>query len=529
MSTNRNQNSKISIQLTISIIFSLVLSIILDSCTVGPQFIKPQIPINQNWTETDSTFKITKAIPDSSWWTVFNDSILNQLIRLAYNQNLPLQITGLKIMEARAQLAIASGRQFPQTQAALGSLTAVGLSENASDALGINRNFIVYQAGFDVSWEADFWGKFRNDVKAQAASLLATTADYNNALVSLAAEVAHTYVMIRTFDMLIKLAKQNVQLQEEGKRIAESKLRNGAGSELDVTQATTLLESTRASIPQLEINLIQSQNALSTLLGQPVGTIKPLLKNNRDIPDPPQEISIILPVTLLKRRPDIRNAEHIAAAQCARVGMAKSELYPKISIPGTIRTQSSNGTGVQSDNLFDIGSLMYTIGPQIVWPFLNYGQISNNVRVQDARLQQSLVNYQNTVLKAVQEVEDNLTGFQKAMEIVTYEQKATTNAVQSVKLALIQYREGAVDYQRVLDAQRSQLQQENSLTQARSTIITNLISLYKAFGGGWELRQGQPVISDTTRIQMQNRTNWGNLFSKPVTLEKIEASTPEDR
>jgi NodT family efflux transporter outer membrane factor (OMF) lipoprotein len=472
---------------------------------------------------------VTRSTPDSLWWTVFGDSTLNHLVGLAYHQNLSLQIAGVRIMEARAQLAVAVGRQFPQVQTVLGNATALGVSDDIADALGINRNFWNFQLGFDVSWEADFWGKYRSEVKAQNSIMHGTVADYDNALISLTAEVARTYTAIRTYQVLIGLARRHVQLQSDGLKIAESRFRIGVSPEVDVAQAITLLESTRASIPQLEFSLIQSRNALSILLGQPPGIIKELLEDSTGIPSAPQKVSIVLPAQLLLRRPDVLNAELLAAAQYARIGIVKSELYPRIQLIGSIGTQTSGGTGLPSSDLFTPGSFLYAIGPRLVWPILNYGRISNKVRIEDARLQQLLINYENTVLKAVQEVEDGLAGYLKTRETAVFNQKAANGAQRSVELSFVQYREGAVDYQRVLDAQRSLLQEENSLAQANSAIVINLISLYKALGGGWELRQDQPFITDSIQIEMQRRANWGNLISTPETPNNSDVYTPKDR
>lgn len=494
---------------------SIFAGMVLIGCTVGPKFVKPKVPVNREWSQVQNPSIVTRTTLDSTWWTAFDDPTLDSLVILAYRQNLPLQIAGLKILESRAQLAIAVGRQYPQTQALFSNVSAVGLSENIADAIRLDRNFWVYQVGFDVSWEADFWGKFRNDVKGQTAGFLASTADYDNALVSLIAEVAHTYVVIRTYEVLIDQARRNVRLQEEGLRIARTRYSNGASSELDVTRATTLLENTRATIPRLEISLIQSRNALCTLIGQPTGAVDTLLQSPRDIPIAPSEVPVVVPAKLLERRPDIRKAELLAAAQCARIGIVKSELYPRFQLSGLISTQSSSGTGIPATNIFDPGSFIYVAGPRLVWPILNYGRIINDVRVQDARLQQLLVDYKNTVLKAAQEVEDGLTGYLKSKKSVEFEQLAVDGAQRSVELALAQYRDGAVDYLQVLDAQRSLLQEENTLAQARSAIVVNLISLYKALGGGWELSRGQPVVTDSTRVEMQRRTNWGDLLSKP--------------
>jgi len=233
----------------------------------------------------------------------------------------------------------------------------------------------------------------------------------------------------------------------------------------------------------------------------------------------------------LRRRPDIRNAELAAAAQCARVGIAQTDLYPSFSLFGEIGLQSSSDGGVRSgnadfENLWDADSFFYSFGPGVRWPIFNYGRIKNNVRIQDARFQQSLVSYQDTVLIAAQEVEDAMAGFLKAQETAVFEQNAVNAAQRSVEIAFVQYREGAVDYQRVLDTQRALLQEENNLAQARSSIATNLIALYKALGGGWELRKDQPIIPESTQAEMQKRTNWGRLLPAPPAPEPLNLPPP---
>jgi outer membrane protein TolC len=239
-----------------------------------------------------------------------------------------------------------------------------------------------------------------------------------------------------------------------------------------------------------------------------------------------------VPAELLRRRPDIRSAELSAAAQSARIGIAKADLYPSFSLFGQIGFQTSSEGGVQSGgaelhNLFDSSSFFYSFGgPGIRWPIFNYGRIENIVRVQDARFQQLLVNYQNTVLKAAQEAEDSMTGFLRAQEAAVFEQNSVNAARRSVKISLAQYREGAVDYQRVLDAQRSLLQEENSLAQTQSSIATNLIALYKALGGGWELRQGQPILAEGMQAEMQKRTNWGRLIPPQPAPETLSPPPP---
>jgi outer membrane protein TolC len=226
----------------------------LSGCAVGPKFVKPEPEINQEWRAQDPQVK-TLAAPDSAWWRAFNDPVLDRLIETAYHQNLPLQVAGLRILESRAQLGIATGRKYPQVQVVTGSATGVGLSENMANGAGLDRNYWDYQLGFDALWELDFWQKYKSGINAEAAGYLASLANYDDALVLLTAEVARTYAVIRTFEVLIEQTRLNVTLQEEGLRIAESRFRNGATSELDVAQARTLLQSTRATVPQLEIDL----------------------------------------------------------------------------------------------------------------------------------------------------------------------------------------------------------------------------------------------------------------------------------
>jgi NodT family efflux transporter outer membrane factor (OMF) lipoprotein len=505
----------------------LGLVILLAGCAVGPDFKSPRAAVNANWQGGRDPRIWRQYAADSLWWKRFNDAALDRLVDLAYQQNLPLQAAGLKIAEARAQLGIAVGEQFPQTQVAYGRAGAVGLSRNSANVAGFDHRFLRYEVGFDAAWEVDLWGKYRRGVQAEAAVLLASVSDYYYAVISLTAEVARTYAMIRTFEVLIDQARANAKVQEDGLRIADSRFRNGATSELDVSQAATLFESTRASIPQLQISLQQARNALSTLLGQPSGAVEALLVGPKQIPRAPSRVAVSVPAEMLRRRPDIRSAEFYAAAQCARIGVAKAELYPSFSLVGTIGLSASNSGG-NARNLFSTDSLFYSVGPQVSWPIFNYGRIKNRVRIQDARFQQTLINYHDTVLRAAQEVEDALVGFVSAQDAAVFEERSVTAAERSNQLALIQYREGAVDYQRVLDAQRLLLQQQNSLAQTRSSIAVNLIALYKALGGGWELRQGQPFVPEHLQKEMKDRTDWGDLLSEPRSPE-TQKNSPQGR
>lgn len=483
---------------------------LLPGCAVGPDFLPPEVPVSDGWREGHDQRVSQRADPRLYWWKVFKDPTLDQLIEIASEQNLPVQIAGLRILEARAQLGVAVGELFPQVQEGAGSAQENLLSSQVANQKSLRHLFPLYNLGFNAAWEIDFWGKLRRNVEAADANLLTTAADYDNALVSLTAEVARDYTSMRTDEELIRLAHDNARVQKEGLDVAESRFRNGAVSELDVTQARTLLESTLATIPQYQAEWQKSKNALSVLLGRPPGAIEALLRRPAGIPSAPKKVAIGVPANLLRRRPDVRAAELAAAGECARIGVAEAELYPRFVLLGEVSVQASD-----TRKLFAPHSLAYTLGPSFSWPILNYGQLTNNVRAQDARFQAALVNYEQTVLAAQREVEDGLIGYLKEQESAVNYQRAVEAALISVRLSMIQYREGAEDYQRVLDSQTSLLQVRNRLTETRSSIALNLIGAYKALGGGWEIRNGKPVVPVEMQADMATRTNWGDLLPAP--------------
>ena len=507
------------------------LAFLLSGCMVGPDFVKPDAQVEKEWLQQQETRIKSEPADFSDWWTVFDDPLLNRLIDLASQQNLDLQNAGLRILEARAQLGIAIGSQYPQTQQIGGEANANQLSENAPNGAGADKFFYNYQLGFDAAWELDFWGRFRRGIESANASLYSTLADYDDILVSLIAEVARTYFDIRTFEQRLAVARENVELQKKSLDIAAARYEGGVADQLDVAQAKALLKQTQATIPPLEAGLRQSKNALAILLGILPTEVQSLLGPPESIPTAPIEVAVGIPAELLRRRPDVRLAEFQAAAQSAQIGIAKADLYPSFSLVGSIGLQSSDKGGIRSNNanfsdLFTSGGITYFIGPTFQLPILNYGRLKNNVRVQDARFQQLVVSYQNTVLRAFQDVEDATVGFLRTQEQKTFLAESVEQYKLSVELSLIQYSEGLTDFQRVIDAQRNLAQQEDAFASATGAVSTNLIALYKALGGGWELRLGKDFISEQTKEEMRQRTNWGNLLPSEDLPESIEEEPP---
>ncbi len=501
-------------------------SLSLTGCIkVGPDFTKPEAAISSNWLETSDERVKNEPANYRAWWESFGDAGLNRAIDRAYRENISLKIAGVRVLEARAQLGIAVGSLYPQTQQLNGtttynqasSFTATSAAEQAilspGQAAAVPTVYWQDQANLNIAWELDFWGKFRRAVESADATLRATLADYDSALVTLTADAANAYIQIRTLEKRIEIARQNLETQKEGLRIAEARFNGGSTSERDVEQARTILFNTQAAIPVLEAQLRQSKDALSVLIGIPPDNLLDILSEASEIPVPPPQVAVGIPADLLRRRPDVRNAELLAAAQSAQIGVAKAALYPAFSLTGSFGYLSTDlGTAKLSD-IFKANAAMVTVGPSITWNILNYGQITNNVRVQDARFQQLFLSYQNTVLQAQQEVENFLAGFLRYQESTESLAISTSAAKHSLDLAFIQYQHGSTDFTTVLTAQQSLLASQDSLAISMGNIALNLVGVYRALGGGWELRQGEDIVPPQIKEAMAKRTNWGCLLS----------------
>jgi NodT family efflux transporter outer membrane factor (OMF) lipoprotein len=491
---------------------------------VGPDYARPPVKVEKSWQEPANKQMQSAQVNYKDWWQVFKDPVLNQLIDTAYRENLPLRIAGVRVLEARAQLGIAVGEFYPQTQQGTGLYQRERVSERAAEAVYSNiYTFSQDQIGLTASWELDFWGKFRRSIQSADAGLHASIADYDNVLVSLTGDVAANYVNIRTIEKRLVIAHENVKIQTESLQIAKARFLGGTTSERDVQQAKTELASTQSTIPTLESQLRQSQNALCVLLGKPPQHLAELMQGAAHIPAPPPQVAVGIPADLLRRRPDIRFAEMQAMAQCSRIGVAKADLFPAFSLTGAIGLAASDVAHFFLGDMFQWRSRTGAFGPSFHWNILNYGQITNQVRVQDARFQELLIAYQNTVLKAQQEVEDNLIAFIKSQERAKYLVASTAAAKRSLDLAIIQYREGITDFTTVLTAQQALLAQQNALAVTLGDISRNLVGLYRALGGGWQIRGGRDFVPPKIKEAMARRTNWGRLLT-PVAVRPVAES-----
>ncbi|MFZ1429101.1 MAG: efflux transporter outer membrane subunit [Geminicoccaceae bacterium] len=508
---------------------ALAASLLTGCSMVGPDFTTPEAKLNPNWLDSGQSRIAAEPTENGQWWLAFKDPALTRLVELAYTQNLSLQEAGVRVFQSRAQLGIAIGQEYPQTQQAVGSITreresarSAGAPEGDASALEYTSNSLGVQA----SWEIDLWGKFRRSVESADAQLAATVANYDDVLVSVTADIATSYIQLRTLQQQLQVAVDNVKVQEEGLQIATARFRGGTTDERDVQQAKTILASTQATIPQLEQQIEQTKNAIATLIGQPPGPLDDLLGGSQGIPVAPAQVGIGIPADLLRRRPDIRQAEATAAAQSALIGVQKADLYPAFSLTGTFGFAASSWQQFNLTDIFQGRSRTFGFGPSFVWDFLNYGRIENAIRAQDAAFQQSLTAYQNTVLVAQQEVENGLVGFRKQQERAKYLSDAVQAAQRSLQLATLQYQNGTTDFTTVLVAEQQVLQQQDTLATTAGAIPTNLVAAYRALGGGWQIRLGKSFVPPQTIEAMTTRTNWGKLLAYEVEVPPVPVPRP---
>ena len=504
-------------------IFIVLLFLLLNACLmVGPDYKEPKKNAATHWLTDKKTVKRTSKKPEQ-WWTVFRDPTLTNLIQQGYRNNLSLQGTGVHVLQTRAQLAQAVGELYPQQQALVGNLMYNRIGGQSLQTL-LPSDFDTAVLGFSASWELDFWGKYRRAILSNDAAFLASFAAYDNALITLTADIATAYVTLRTTEELIRITKKNITIQAEGLHIAQSRFYAGQTSLLDVQQAQTELSQTEARIPQLMSQLQHQKDALAVLLGTTPDQMNALLPK-RGIPKAPTSVAVSIPREALAQRPDIHQARLEAMAQSEAIGATKANLYPALSLTGTFAFASNNINNASLGDLFSWNNRTVTAGPTVNWPLLNYGQITNAVRVQDAVFQQALLKYLNLVLVAQREVQDSITQFIETKKSERFLITANQSAIKSTQLSLIRYREGESDYTPVLDSERQQLQVQTALTNTQGDIPKALIALYRALGGGWQIRECNDIVPEHIKKEMAERTRWGTLLKQrnhqpPVTKKQ---------
>lgn len=460
-------------------------------CSVGPDYTEPElVTVPDAW-----SIAATKGVAEGeaaieTWWTVFDDPTLSSIIERSRMTNLTLREAVWRVEEARALRGVAAGQRYPRVDAAAEAGRSQPSDNGALGDFAPENGFDaadLYDAGLGASWELDLWGRVRRQVESADATLEASVEDYRDVLVGLYAEVAVNYVNVREFEERLRLARANVAGQESTLKLTEDRFNAGLVSALDVAQAESILANTRSLIPVLETSLQVSLNRLAILLGEAPGSLDGALADDRPIPTEPATITAGLPADLLRQRPDVRAAERRLAAQTARIGVATAELYPQFSLTGFLGLQATD-----AGDLFSSDSVTWSVGLPIRWRLFAGGAVRSQIAAEEARTEQLLASYEQTVLRALEEVENAMVSYANEVERRARLTESVDATERSLDLVLTQYRAGLTDFQNVLDTQRSLLTRQDELAASEGLVIKNLITLYRALGGGWDPETAPP-------------------------------------
>ncbi|MFA7239819.1 MAG: efflux transporter outer membrane subunit [Sulfuricellaceae bacterium] len=454
----------------------LVVIAILSGCAVGPDYRAPEISVPQAW-HTALRGGLNNAPADTpllaNWWNTLNDPLLSRLIQAAADNNLDLKQAQARLREARARRGASEAERFP-------TLAAQAGANRSRSSGGIGSTSETFSAGFDANWELDIFGGKRRAVEAAEAGLEAAREDLRDVLVSLLAEVVLNYVEVRSFQARFAVADASLATLQETWQIARWRREAGLTTLLDEDQAKFNLEQTRAQLPVLLTGLEQAKNRLAVLLGRQPGAFAEM-EAAAAIPFPPVEVAVGVPAEILRRRPDIRRAERQLAAASAQVGVATAARYPNFSLSGTIGLQALSAAG-----LLQSGAGLFTLGGNAAWTLFDAGRIRQTIEIQNALQEQALIRYESAVLAALRDVENALVAFAEEQNRRRTLNDAVRAAQSAAGLAGNQYAAGLIDFQAVLDTQRSLLSLQDQLIQSEAAVTSNLSRLYKALGGGWE-------------------------------------------
>jgi len=512
---------------------SLLAALLLSGCAeLGPDFTGiSNPPVPKAWKKQHNSDRSV-----TQWWKTFHDPTLNTLVKKAYAENLDIKSAGLRIAQARAALGISQGLAFPQVQQLSGQATSThtGLGDAASAGLS-----------FDMGWEMDIWGKYARGIESSEAQLYASVASYDNIIVSVIAEVARNYINYRTAQERLTYAKRNVVIQERVTKMTEIQFNSGNVSELDMQQARTQLYNTRTSIPAIEVTKVNAKNALAVLLSTEAANVEQMLNRGSDkhydsankyiaqhkgivqikeqqnglvgvdyIPHARLNPYYRIDANLLTKRPDIKVAEYKVRSESARIGAAEAALYPSITLFGNIGYNSNNqrGTWISGSDALGV-----TVGPSFSWNIFQYGRIKNQIRLQDAVFEESLVNYNKQVLLAVADVSNALQGYVLAKKQHSENTKAVEATIRAFNISVVQYNDGLVNYQRLLTTVEKLTSTQDRYASIKGNMALNAVALYKALGGGWQMSRGKAYISQETAEQMKKRTDWGKFLDPEMT------------
>lgn len=444
-----------------------------SSCTVGPKFLKPQPKMPADYASKSST--ATAASP--TWWRRLNDNTLNNLIAQSTEQNKDLAVAKSRLLEARALWREAQF-DFAPTVTASGTYDTALLGSSMNAAFR-GRTVETWRTGFDADYELDLFGRVRNSVKAAKATSAAAEANVQDILITLQAEVTINYLELRGAQAQLNVAQENAGNQSEALRIAEASLKGGRGTQLDVARANALLNATQAQIPTYEESVAKAIHRIAVLCGRNPSELRAQLQKALKQPAVPASIAIAKPAELLRLRPDIRIAENALAAATARVGIATADLFPRVTFGGRLNLE-----GQSLASLSQYGSNAYNFGPRISWAFLNLGRVRQQIKAAGHRADAALSTYEQTVLLALEEVENALTSYDRERQRLRHLEASAASAREAATLARQGYQDGAADFLTVLDSERVALNAQNDIVLSRTRATAAWVRIHKAMGGG---------------------------------------------
>ena len=454
--------------------------VIFTGCTVGPNYKRPEMEMPQEWLHSSGDHFTT--VPEANnvgWWKIFDDEDLDSLIQQAIANNNNVITAFYKIEAARALRDATMGQYYPSINTT-GSYSRLLYSGTSQVPVSI-KPFNLYTWGFNSLWEIDLFGKIRRSVESSQASYQATIEDYRDIMVTLLSDVCNNYIELRTTQERIKYAKSNVETQRRTLELTRSLYQAELVSELDVRQAEFNLANTESQIPLLRINEEASFNSLAVLAGKMPGTLRTDLSTNKSLSAVKENINISLPANLIRQRPDIRRAERQLAAQTANIGVTVADLYPALQLSGNIQTQSLKFSG-----LGNLNNKSYSFGPGISWNIFNAGITRNNIKIQKAVTAELLSDWQNTVLTAVEDVQNAMYSYLQQESRQKSLEDSVTASQRSVELVESLYKSGLTDFQNVLDTQHALFVQQDNLATSKGLLLQDIVFIYKAFGAGWQ-------------------------------------------
>ena len=460
-------------------VLALLAVLLLQGCQVGPDYVAPEANVPDVWHRQATEGLVDGESQVQTWWKVFDDPMLDELIGRAGTNNLDLRQALARVRQARALRGVAQGEFFPDVDATGGASRA----RTSEDFLLIQEsqdnpeNF--YGAGIDATWEIDVWGRIARSVESADAGLQASVEDYRDVLVIVYAEVAVNYFELRALQDRIRFAEQNIATQTDTVQLTEDRLRAEIAPELDVRQAELNLSRSESFLPRLREAEARTIHRIGVLMGDHPGAMDEQLSSPAEVPTPPGSVAVGLPVDLVRQRPDIRRAERELAAQTARIGVSTAELYPRFSLSGSF---AFDGTS----NIFDASNQAWNIGAFVRWNIFDGGRVRNRIAFEEQATEEALARWEQTVLRALEEVENAIVAYREERVRRDALDRSVIAAQKSVELVRTLYKTGLTDFQNLLDMERSLLEQEDALAESNGRVVQNLVDLYRALGGGWQ-------------------------------------------